>query len=189
MRIVKSIGALFLTLCLTVAGLAYADNSAVNRLMGLGIPDKAATQIDAEFASAVQQSVIPATPSAFNVGSAASPWAGVYTNTVNLPFVVATPAATPVAGTNQGTTLTVIPTAAANAGVYLPVATPGVPVMFQNSNGTNSVNVYPRANALTTPAAINAVAAGTPVALAATKTLICFAASTTQWYCTWGQGS
>lgn len=107
------------------------------------------------------------------------------------PVATVVAATTPATTAGLGVSVAVVPTTAASGGVYLPIATPNTFKMIRNAGG-NTILVYPNTTLATgtpTYAAINEVAAGTAVSLATVKSLMCFAATSAQWYCTFGQGS
>lgn len=161
-----------------------AGNTEVLNLIGYGMSPELAGQLDKQYSSAVTSSEIPAVNNAINLGSATKAFQTIYTNgIVNFGgsasnIYVPTPVATPVAGTNiVNYGLNIIPTAAANTAVFLPlVVTPGAAVRVFNSNAANAVRV----KAQGTPG-INGSAAGLYVSIPALGYVEFIGQSATNW--------
>lgn len=165
---------------LLIAGVAIAGPAA-NDLIGSGVHDQHAYQLEKSLQTEIRGSIVPKAGATVAAGSTARPLAQVYTSDIALPVGTVVAAATPNA---IAPLLAVVPTVAANAGVFLKTAPiPGTLQIIRNEGG-NTIKVYPDA-----AAAINAGSAGASVDLATLKTLICFARSSVKWECTWGQAS
>lgn len=187
-----------------LAGKAFAVPSCASKLIPT-FPPGQARLICSNFVATVNQDILPDTNNAYDIGSSSYKYRTGYFGTdlsvggaatiggdasitgavtaglIALPIGTVVAAATPA---NIAPIIGIVPTFAANGGVFLKTTPAAGTIQIIRNSGANTIKVYPDA-----AAAINGGSTGASVDLATLKSLICFAESTTAWSCTWGQGS